>query len=184
MSTTDGGAGPDPVTPQGRGDGPDEAAASPPVDDAEDRWRRAVAELDNARKRCARQVADERVAARAQAVTPWLAVVDNLDRALESADAQDMTGPEGRTGAAPADRALVDGVRAVRDQAVSVLAGLGYHRHAEVRVPFDPYLHEAVGMSYDEDAEPGTVVRVLRPGYGEGERQLRPAGVVVAGQRG
>ena len=45
---------------------------------------------------------------------------------------------------------------------------------------FDPARHEAVGATADTDAPPGTVVRVVRPGYGEGERQLRPAAVVVA----
>ncbi len=42
-------------------------------------------------------------------------------------------------------------------------------------MPFDPYLHEAVGVGLGADAEPGTVVEVVRPGYGEGDRQLRPA---------
>ena len=142
------------------------------ADEAQDRWRRAVAELDNLRKRCARQLIEERAAGRAEAAAQWLPVVDNLERALEAAGSTEPAAP------------IVDGVRAVRDQAVSVLAGLGFPRHAEARVPFDPYVHEALGVDYDADAEPGTVVHVVRPGYGEGERQLRPAGVVVAGQRG
>jgi len=45
---------------------------------------------------------------------------------------------------------------------------------------FDPFRHEAVSAVADADAAEGTVVRVLLPGYGEGERQLRPAQVVVA----
>jgi molecular chaperone GrpE len=72
----------------------------------------------------------------------------------------------------------------VRDQAVAVLAGLGFSRHDEVGVPFDPVLHEVVNVVEDPEAEPGTVVRVLRPGYGTAERQLRPAAVTVAGRRG
>jgi molecular chaperone GrpE len=180
MSTTDGAAEPkgptseDFVPPDVESDvDSDEAlrALHEAADEAQDRWRRAVAELDNLRKRCARQLIEERAAGRAEAAAQWLPVVDNLERALESARGSEPAAP------------IVEGVRAVRDQAVSVLAGLGFPRHAEARVPFDPYVHEALGVDYDADAEPGTVVHVVRPGYGEGERQLRPAGVVVAGQR-
>ena len=135
----------------------------------EDRLRRAVAEVDNVRKRCARQVADERAAERARVAAEWLPVLDNLERALDHAGAGDP---------------VVDGVRAVRDQAVAVLAGLGFPRHAETGVPFDPYRHEAVGVVGDTDAAPGAVAQVVRPGYGEGRRQLRPAAVLVAAERG
>lgn len=45
---------------------------------------------------------------------------------------------------------------------------------------FDPERHEVVGVVEQPDSAPGTVVEVLRPGYGEGSRQLRPAAVVVS----
>jgi molecular chaperone GrpE len=134
----------------------------------EDRWRRALADLDNLRKRYARELDRERSAERAKVAASWLPVLDNLERALEHAGGE----PDG----------LVEGLRSVRDQAVAVLAGLGYPRHDEVGMPFDPSRHEAVSV-VDADAAPGTVVRVVRAGYGEGERQLRPAAVAVAGQR-
>jgi molecular chaperone GrpE len=100
-------------------------------------------------------------------VAALLPVLDNLDRALAHAD-----NPE---------EGLVAGVRAVRDQAVSLLAELGYPRDDETGVPFDPVRHEAVVVTSDTDASPGTVVEVVRPGYGHGRLQLRPAAVVVAG---
>ena len=71
-----------------------------------------------------------------------------------------------------------------RDQALAVLASLGFSRYDEVGVPFDPTRHEVVNMVDDAEAEPGTVVQVLRPGYGTVERQLRPGAVTVAGRRG
>jgi molecular chaperone GrpE len=152
----------------------EEAAAAPvtaePSDDLADRLRRTVAEVDNVRKRCARQVADERVAERARVAAEWLPVLDNLERALEHAGG----------GADP----VLDGVRAVRDQAVAVLARLGYPRHAETGVPFDPYRHEAVGVVEDAGTAPGQVAQVVRPGYGDGPALLRPAAVLVAGDRG
>ena len=59
-----------------------------------------------------------------------------------------------------------------------MLARLASHA-VTTRATFDPARHEAVART-DPDAPPGTVVRVLRPGYGDGEQQLRPAAVVVA----
>ena len=47
-------------------------------------------------------------------------------------------------------------------------------------MPFDPNLHDAVSAVPGVDAAPGTVMEVVRPGYGHGDRQLRPAMVIVA----
>ena len=142
-----------------------EAAAR--ATELEERWRRTLADLDNMRKRYAREIEAERAAERSRVVGAWLPVVDNLERALAHTD----------------DRvdALVAGVRAVRDQAVALLAELGYPRDDETGVRFDPVRHEAVLVAPVPDAEPGTVMDVLRPGYGRGPLQLRPAAVVVAG---
>jgi molecular chaperone GrpE len=136
------------------------------AEQAEDRWRRAVADLDNVRKRAVRELSEARERERASVATQFLPVLDNLELALAHSD-----GPPG---------AIMDGVRAVRDQAVAVLARLGYERLDASGVPFDPTTHEVVSVVDDPDAEPGTVVRVMRPGYGRAERQLRPAGVAVA----
>lgn len=131
----------------------------------EDRWRRAVADLDNLRKRFARELSRERLAERNSMLRAWLPVVDNLERAL--AHAGEDANP------------VVGGVRAVRDQAVDLLAQLGYPRQDETGVPFDPHRHEVVEVVDDPGYPDGTVVRVVRPGYGEGETQLRPAAVAV-----
>ncbi|MER7981164.1 nucleotide exchange factor GrpE [Streptomyces sp. NPDC095817] len=136
------------------------------VAELEDRWRRARADLDNLRKRHARELERDRAVERSRTAAAFLPVVDNLELALTHA------------GADPG--AIVEGIRAVRDQAVNVLELLGYPRHAETGVAFDPARHEVVGVVQDPDSPPGTVVEVLRPGYGEGERQLRPAAVTVA----
>jgi molecular chaperone GrpE len=136
----------------------------------EDRLRRALADLDNLRKRYARELDRERMAASDRVTAAWLPVLDNLDLALGHADAEPST--------------ILAGVRAVRDQALAVLASLGFSRQDEVGVPFDPARHEVVNVVEDPEAEPGTVIRVLRPGYGTTERQLRPGAVPVAGRRG
>ncbi|MET7390351.1 nucleotide exchange factor GrpE [Streptomyces sp. NPDC005529] len=154
--------------------GPD-AASGPAVPDdenaqalkdVEDRWRRALADLDNLRKRHARELERERSAERARTAAAFLQVIDNLELALSHAAAE--------------PGAIVEGVRAVRDQAVDVLERLGYPRDAETGVAFDPARHEVVGVVQDPDSKPNTVVHVVRPGYGEADRQLRPAAVTVA----
>src|ERR1700757_535078 len=150
---------------------PSEAVASQPDSDKElarleDGWRRAVADLDNLRKRYARELDRERTTERSRVAGAWLPVVDNLERAIaHTGDQSD---------------AVVEGVRSILGQALQVLERLGYPRDAESGVPFDPQRHEVVGVVDHPDSAPGTVVEVLRPGYGEGSRQLRPAAVVVS----
>ncbi|MET0423799.1 MAG: nucleotide exchange factor GrpE [Actinoplanes sp.] len=51
-------------------------------------------------------------------------------------------------------------------------------------MPFDPQRHEVVGVVEHADHEPGTVLQVVRPGYGQGSSQLRPAAVVVSRREG
>ena len=136
------------------------------VAELEDRWRRALAEADNLRKRYERESAQQRARERAQVAAAWLPVLDHLELALAHATAD------------PA--AIIEGVRGVRDQALAVLAGLGFPRREDDGTTFDPALHEAVAAVPAAHVPAGTVLDVVRPGYGEGERQLRPAAVVVA----
>jgi molecular chaperone GrpE len=139
------------------------------VQEAQDRWRRTAADLENTRKRAARELGQAREHERAAVATQFLPVLDNLELALAHAEADPTS--------------IIDGVRAVLDQAVGVLARLGYERRDESGMPFDPAAHEVVTVVDDPDAAPGTVARVLRPGYGHAERQLRPASVAVARRR-
>ena len=144
----------------------------PDAAELEDRWRRALADLDNLRKRYARELARERTAERDLVTAAFLPVLDTVDRALEHAEAD--------------PRSIVDGVRTLREQALAVLSGLGYQREDAVAVPFDPARHEVVGVVETDGSEtaPGSVVAVLRPGYGAADRQLRPAAVTVAQRSG
>jgi molecular chaperone GrpE len=134
--------------------------------EAEDQKLRVLADLDNLRKRCATQVERAEADSRTQVARQWLPVVDNLERALEHAAADPRT--------------IVEGIQAVRQQALGVLASLGFPRRDDTGAAFDPARHEAVAATYDPRVPPGTIVQVVRPGYGEPDRQLRPAQVVVA----
>jgi molecular chaperone GrpE len=136
------------------------------IAELDDRWRRTAAELDNFRKRCAKDLVRARQQERARTAAGWLPVLDNLERALEHASSD----PEH----------IIEGVRAVHQQALSVLADLGFPRRDDTGRPFDPALHEAVGTVADKELVPGTVAQVVRPGYGSDDDILRHAAVVVA----
>jgi molecular chaperone GrpE len=143
------------------------AANEQRIAELEDLRLRALADLDNVRKRCASQVSRAEAESRARVAQQWLPVVDNLERALAHAQADPGS--------------IVDGVQAIRNQAVSVLAQLGYpRRDDDLGAEFDPARHEAIASREDPAVPEGSIVEVVAPAYGEGDRQLRPAQVVVA----
>jgi molecular chaperone GrpE len=156
----------EPAPPPAESDGAAIAELTARVAELEDLRLRALADLDNLRKRCAAQVSRAEAETRAAVAREWLPVIDNLDRALAHSTAD------------PA--AIIDGVRAVRDQALGVLNRLGFPRRDDRGTRFDPSRHEAVASRPGPDAPDGSVVEVVRPAYGEGDHQLRPAQVVVA----
>jgi molecular chaperone GrpE len=146
----------------------DPTGPGPSVAELEDRWRRAVAELDNLRKRFERQLAESASAERARTAGAFLPMLDNLELALRHAEA-DPT-------------AIVAGVQAVHAQALDILARLGYRRIDPGGERFDPARHEAARVVPAGDGvEPGTVVEVHRTGFADAAGTLvRPAVVTVA----
>ncbi len=141
-------------------------AAAARIAELEDQYRRALADADNIRKRRASQVSRATAQATADVAARFLPVVDNLERALAHSEADPGS--------------IITGVRAVRDQARSVLASLGYPRRDDQGARFDPARHEAIASRPADGAAEGEVIEVLRPAYGDGDHQLRPAQVVVA----
>jgi molecular chaperone GrpE len=131
----------------------------------ENRYKRALADLDNYRKRSARE-ADRRIAEASDAqLREWLEVVDSIERAL-------IMG---------ADSPVVEGLRAVLEQMESILTRHGVQRIGAAGERFDPARHEAIGVqSADGDTPDQTVVSVPRAGYLRDGRVLRPAQVIVA----
>ena len=152
--------------PEGAGAADTIADQAARIAELEDARLRALADLDNMRKRCAAQIRRAEEDARAAVARQWLPVIDSLDLALAHATADPAT--------------IVDGVEAVREQALGVLARLGFPRRDDRGTRFDPTRHEAVAARSDPGTEADVVAEVVRPGYGEGDHQLRPAQVVVA----
>jgi molecular chaperone GrpE len=131
---------------------------------AEDRYRRALADLDNLRKRTAREIERRVEESREALLREWLEALDSVERALA------MT-PEGP---------VREGLQFVLDQMEAILARHGALRVGRPGDPFDPRLHDAVAVREDENVSRPTVVEVVRAGFTIGERVLRPAQVVVA----
>jgi len=133
------------------------------------KYRQAASEFEESRLRLRREVSKDVERGRREILADLLDVVDNLDRAIDSA-----------RGAATAE-ALLQGVEMVRRQFLSKLESLGVKRIEVDGVDFDPLKHEAVStVPAAAPADDGRVVGVVRHGYMIGEDILRPASVAVA----
>jgi molecular chaperone GrpE len=128
-------------------------------EDLEDRYKRALADLDNYRKRVARDVQQRLQEGTDALVGDWLELVDSVDRAMRS---------DG------------DGFRPLRDQISAILEREGIARVGSEGEPFDPGRHEAVAVRETDEVPDRTVVEVTRSGFARGDRVLRPAQVIVS----
>jgi molecular chaperone GrpE len=139
-----------------------------------DKLLRTLAEMENLRKRTAREVADSRAYGIAAFARDMLGVADNMRRALEAVS------PELRLSAEPGVRALVDGVELTERELVKALEKNGVRQFDPRGEKFDPNLHQAMFEVPDPSVPAGRVVEVVQPGYMIGERVLRPALVGVS----
>jgi molecular chaperone GrpE len=130
-----------------------------------DRLARMQAEFDNARKRAAKEQAEFREYAAAEAIQPLLPILDSLERALAHA---------------PASGEFRAGVELIHKQMLDALAKLGLRPIPAVGEPFDPHLHQAVQMVETKQAPDHQVLEELQRGYKLKDRLLRPAMVRVA----
>lgn len=151
---------------------------APPVDTAgllqaeADRWKdlayRSQAELDNFRKRVARETQEARAYANADLLRSLLPLLDNFEMGLEAARAESEKSMI-FTGMSMVHRQFQD---FLRDQGVQEIEAQGR--------PFDPNAHEAVSQEPDARLPEGTIIRVARRGYRLKDRLLRAASVVVS----
>ena len=129
--------------------------------------QRTQADFENYRKRVAREAAAAQERGCATLAKELLPALDNLDRALE---------------AAAADDPLLEGVRLVRTELNAALGRAGIESFSPLGEEFDPSVHEAMAtLPQPPGGKPsGTVVEVYQPGYRLGKSIIRPARVVVA----
>ncbi|WP_230080037.1 nucleotide exchange factor GrpE [Alteripontixanthobacter maritimus] len=161
----------------GSGDGGDS------IDDALDRLRSdldaaqqdvlyARADTQNLRRRMEKDIADARAYGATGFARDILSVADNLARALDAVP-EELRADEKFKG-------LVAGIEATRRELDKVFGQHGVTRIASTGMPLDPNQHQAMLEIPTDDAEPGTIVQEMQPGYMIKDRLLRPAMVGVA----
>jgi molecular chaperone GrpE len=138
------------------------------LDEKQDRLLRALADVENVRRRAQREREDYVKYANESLLRDVVPVLDNFDRAIAAAQAGT---------AAPG---VVDGVELIRRELLRVLERHGVTRYSAVGQPFDPSRHEAIARVVSTEQRPDTVVSETAPGYALHGRVLRPALVAVA----
>jgi molecular chaperone GrpE len=139
-----------------------------------DRLLRALAEMENLRKRTEREIADSRLYSVTSFARDMLVVADNMRRALETVS------PELRASAQAGVKALVDGVELTERELLKSLEKNGVRQFSPQGEKFDPNLHQAMFEVPDAAVPAGSIVQVVQPGYMIGDRVLRPALVGIS----
>jgi len=134
-----------------------------------DRLMRTAADLENYKKRAARERQDAIKYANESLLERFIPVLDNFDMALTAANAPNTS-----------VQSLQEGVNMIQQQLKAAMAEAGLEEIDASGKPFDPNLHEAISQQESADAPEGQVVQQLRKGYKLRDRLLRPASVVVA----
>jgi molecular chaperone GrpE len=143
-------------------------------EELKDRALRAAAEMENLRRRTARDVHDARSYAIANFARDMLAVSDNLRRALDAIPA------EAKNSGDAAITALIEGVEMTERAMLAALERHGVKKLEPEGERFDPHFHQAMFEVPNPDVPSNTVVNVVQAGYVIGERVLRPAMVGVS----
>src|SRR5581483_3347395 len=158
---------PAPLTPEQIDDLKNRAAKA---DEFKDNWLRVAADLENYRKRAAREKTEAIQFANMALIQKLLPVLDNFEMAQAAAqNSKDKS-----------ISSLQSGVAMIQKQLKDVLVEAGLEEIDATGKPFDPTLHEAISQQEATDVPEGNVVQQVRKGYKLRERLLRPAAVIVA----
>lgn len=145
-----------------------EAAQQASLEERE-RAIRAVAEMENLRRRAAQDVEKAHKFALEKFAAELLPVLDNLERAIELADKENDT-----------LKPMIEGVELTLKSMQSGVAKFGLVALDPINQPFDPNAHQAMSMVPSADVAPNTVIAVMQKGYELNGRVIRPAMVMVS----
>jgi molecular chaperone GrpE len=151
--------------------------------DFKDLYLRAAAETDNVRKRARRDVELASARGVARLARELLPSLDNLDRALAAAEAEESDAEHAAKavdGGTAEEHHLTKGIRLVQQELQTALTRVGIEQFTPVGEAFDPHQHEAVAQQPADGVETGVITQVYQPGYRYKEEILRAAKVVVA----
>ena len=150
-----------------------EPSAEEQAAEMKDRLLRALADLENTRRRSARDVEDARKYGSSGFARDLLNVSDNLRRGLEAVGDAVQESDE-------TIKNLVQGIEMVERELLSAFERHGIKKVDPLGKPFDHNFHQAMYEKPDTEFANGTVAEVLQPGYVMHDRLLRPAMVAVA----
>ena len=139
------------------------------VEENWDKYLRVAADLENLRKRAARDEENARRRGLEQLAQALLPVRDSLEAGVATSEQADI-------------EALLDGKRATLRLLDSALTAVGISELDPIGEPFDPEEHEAITMQPSDEVEANTILEVIQKGYQLHGRLLRPARVIVAGE--
>ena len=156
------------------GSGDDEAAQlREQLEEQKEEVLRAKAEMQNIRRRAEIDVEKAHKFGTEKFVKELLPVVDSLEKAVESAQNQEVQNEE-------VVSRIKEGVDMTLDMFIGALSKFNVEQINPVGEPFDPQKHEAMSMVPSNEAEPNTVIAVMQKGYLLHDRVVRPAMVMVA----
>ncbi|MCR5201257.1 MAG: nucleotide exchange factor GrpE [Saccharofermentans sp.] len=146
------------------------------IRELEDRYVRLFAEYDNFRKRTTKEKEDLYASAVVEVTKQWLSVLDNIDRAIDAAKAQQGDGVDEE-----AEDKMLQGLELIKKQAQDVLAKIDVTEiECERGTKFDPNLHEAVMHMEDDSLGENEIAQVFQKGFILKDRVVRHAVVQVA----
>ncbi len=147
------------------------AAVRQELDDLRDRFMRALADVENTRKRGERDRREAEQYGGSKLARDMLPIYDNLKRALEAVSKeQEQT-----------SKALIEGVELTMRELINVFEKHGIHRISpQIGDPFDPQVHQAMFEAAVPDTKAGDIIQVMTEGFMLHDRLLRPAQVGVS----
>ncbi len=137
-----------------------------------ERVLRLSAELENYKKRMEKELSQFKKYANESLLKQLLTVIDNLERAISTAD----------TDAGGESKGLLDGIKMTHEEILKLLKSFSVEPVKAEGEPFDPEYHQAVTQEETDDHPENTVVRELQKGYVMHDRLIRPSMVVVSKQ--
>lgn len=142
--------------------------------DLKDKLLRTLAEMENLRRRTAKEVADARAYSTTSFAKDMLTVADNIRRALDAVSSEQVEAADA------AVKGLIEGVELTERDLLNTLERHGVRKLDPLNQKFDPHFHQAMFEVPDPGVPWGTVVQVLQTGFAIGDRVLRPAMVGVS----
>jgi len=146
------------------------AAAQLTAENAKDDLLRVQAEMQNLRRRTEQDIEKAHKYGQEKFSIELLSVMDNLERALTAASEHEDDSV----------KAIYDGVDLTLKSFVDCFSKFNIETLDPLGEPFDPQIHQAMGMQENPDVEPNTVIAVMQKGYTLFGRVIRPAMVMVA----